>query len=349
MANILYVHLGRTTFVRKDLELLATQHQMIEHAFHSKQNLAIIGTFWKQLVFLLTKGWRAKLVIVQFAGYHSLLPALWARLRGIPCLIVASGTESASYPSISYGNFAKPAQALFTRWSFRMADHVAPVHRSLAASENNYYPNDGIQQGFTHHVKGLELPITEIPYGFDAEKWPFGEEKKPSTFITVAHIPNRVRYILKGIDMVVAMGRRFPNCDFYVVGIKYSPTEEIPANVHLIEAVAHQDLPAFLGDKQYYFQLSISEGHPNALCEGMLCGCVPIASSVTSMPEVVGETGFLVPHRDEDTLAEAVSRALEADVSKLGADARARIEKLYPLEMRREKLLKLTQELLATD
>lgn len=345
MATLLYVHLGRTTFVKKDMDLLAESHDLIEYQFDSQSNLSILKTFWNQLVFLLRKGRKADLVIAQFAGYHSVLPGWWAKLLRVPFLIIASGTESARYPSISYGNFAKPAYAWVTRLSFRMADHVAPVHRSLAASENHYYPHDGVKQGYGNLVPGLKVPSTEISYGFDGEKWPYQQEKEARSFLTVALIHNEVRYVLKGVDLIVRMGERFPDCNFYIVGMKYTPEIAVPDNVHLIAAVPHEELARYFREKQFYFQLSISEGHPNALCEAMLCGAVPIVSAVTSMPETVGDSGFVLQQKDEAQLAELIGTALKADTETLGKKARGRILERYPLNLRRKKLLDLVEEL----
>ena len=42
----------------------------------------------------------------------------------------------------------------------------------------------------------------------------------------------------------------------------------------------------------------MSEGFPNALCEAMLSGCIPIVSNVGAMPKIVKETGYLLLKKD---------------------------------------------------
>ncbi len=326
--------------------MIRKQYEVTEFDFKAKSNLETIGSFIVQLVLLLQKGWQVKGIISQFTGYHNLLPGLWGKIFGIPMIIVAAGTESAGYPSISYGNFAKPLYARVTRWTFRMAQHVLLVHRSLAANENHYYPNDGIKQGFLNHVPGLDIPYTEIAYGFDAEKWTPSKHKRPKTFVTVAHINSHSRYVLKGIDLIIEMGNRFPDCQFVVIGMKYKAPTQVPSNVNLMGFIPHEELPQFLGENQFFLQLSISEGHPNALCEGMLCGCVPIASAVTSMPEIVGDTGFLLEKRDPDALEAIIKQALSADLIQLSQAARSRMVERYPLDLRRQKLLTSIQQIL---
>jgi glycosyltransferase involved in cell wall biosynthesis len=53
---------------------------------------------------------------------------------------------------------------------------------------------------------------------------------------------------------------------------------------------------------EFYLQLSVAEGFPNTLCEAMLCGCIPIGSNVFSIPKIIGDTGFVLKHRNMDEL-----------------------------------------------
>ena len=60
----------------------------------------------------------------------------------------------------------------------------------------------------------------------------------------------------------------------------------------------------------FYLQLSLSEGFPNALCEAMLCGCIPIVSDVSSMPGIVADKGLVVKHRRVDDVVAVLEQAL---------------------------------------
>lgn len=73
------------------------------------------------------------------------------------------------------------------------------------------------------------------------------------------------------------------------------------------------------------------DGIPNVLMEAMSTGLPVVATTVSGIPELIedGESGLLVPSRDEDALADALARALDpqggpALRARLGAAARVR-------------------------
>ena len=91
---------------------------------------------------------------------------------------------------------------------------------------------------------------------------------------------------------------------------------------------------------QFYFQLSMFEGFGLALCEAMLCECVPIGSSVNMIPEIIGETGFILEKKDINELIKLVDQILSsASKDELGQRAKDKIINDYSIEKRRKKLL----------
>jgi glycosyltransferase involved in cell wall biosynthesis len=68
------------------------------------------------------------------------------------------------------------------------------------------------------------------------------------------------------------------------------------------------------------------EGFGLTTCEAMAAGCAVVAVAVSSLPEVVGDAGVLVPRSDAGLLADALRRLVDDPVRRgaLAVAARAR-------------------------
>ncbi|MCF8257890.1 MAG: glycosyltransferase family 4 protein [Flavobacteriales bacterium] len=344
LPKLLYLSPQSSTFIRKDVELLSGRYRVTEHGFLLKGKALLLLMFLRQLFFLLRHVPSAKVVVVMFGGYHSFLPALMTKLLGKPCHIILGGTDCTSYPSIRYGTFRKPLQGWFTAQSYRLCTTLLPVHRSLMAQRNTYYTVDGEAQGCKAFVPGLNTPFVEIVNGYEEEKWTVGE-KMPRSFITVGHFDDPDRLKLKGVDLMVELARAMPHCNFTVVGVGRSDLLSYLPNLNVKGKVDHDELQELFATHRFYMQLSISEGFPNAICEAMLSGCVPIGSDVSAIPEIIGDTGFILKKRDAWLLHELVEQLLvNSDLNRLGMDARERISVNYPISKRAAQFLDVLSE-----
>lgn len=338
-----------SSFVKKDVEMLHEVYEVKGFDFYTEKKSGTPFSFIKQLFFILRHVWTADLIVCQFAGYHSVLPVLFGRLTGRPSLVIVGGTDAHYFPNIGYGNWQKRGLEFFTRLTFIACTHIAPKHRSLMEYDYSYDTQEPSAQGIYARIPGLKTPYTEIPNGYDAEQWQASGARRPNTFITVSgawEYPFQVQ--LKGIDLILSVAPRFPECRFIILGID-SPDRlpTLPANVELLPATPNNQLPIVFSSCTYYLQLSMAEGFPNALCESMLCGCVPVVSAVFSMPEIVGESGFVLPLRNSTALQGVLNAALEGDWAVKSKAARERIVTHYTQRMRREKLLALCDRLMA--
>ena len=78
---------------------------------------------------------------------------------------------------------------------------------------------------------------------------------------------------------------------------------------------------------------STSEGFSNALAEAMSCAVPCVATDVGDSAAILGDTGLVVPARDPDALAHAITTlATSPRLAVLGSAARARIQTRYDPE-----------------
>jgi len=107
-SKLLMIYDKRSTFVGRDVEILAQNYSVTEFHFnvHPKSRTPI--AFIHQFFILLVRGWTLKKVVCQSAGYLSFLPALFSKVMPFKCYIIAIGTDASRLVEINYGHFTKP-------------------------------------------------------------------------------------------------------------------------------------------------------------------------------------------------------------------------------------------------
>jgi len=339
--KILYFHSVNSSFVRKDLILLKENFDTRIFFFDPKIKALLPFQFLRQLIFIIKEIRKSKIIITQFGGYQSFLPSFFGKLFSVPSLIILGGSDCVSFPSINYGNFNKKLLGLFTKWSYGFATHLSPVHKSLVKGEYTYTNDDYPVQGYLHFCPKVKADFTELCYGYDHEFFSFNKDKTPNSYLTVGYL-NHANYYRKGIDLILFLAKKKKDSSFTIVGgnLDNIPIDEIPANVKMIKSVSPEQLIKLYGSHEFYFQLSICEGFPSAICEAMLCGSIPIGSDVAAIPQIIGESGFVLKKKDEASLLELVEKANNCDKEKMAISARKQIIENYPIN-ERDKLITL--------
>jgi glycosyltransferase involved in cell wall biosynthesis len=346
-SSLVYYYPNMASFVRKDMAILRKEYTLhAQEMPHFKKHL-LPWLFLRQALHLLWYLPKAKLCVVQFGGHHAFLPALFSVFFNKPLLIVTGGTDCFKIPEIGYGNFNKKFLGWVTGYAYKQATALTPVHQSLSESWFTYLPGPPQPQGVYNLVKELHTPSYTIYNGYDVEHFtstPEGQNRAAGTCITVAgDLDNPVKYKRKGVDIILEAAEQLPHFQFTIVGT--DRPADAPANTHWHKWLQPSDLPKLLSEHRFYLQLSVAEGFPNALCEGMLCECVPIGSTVAAIPLIIGDTGHLLPTRSAGLLVELLQKADATYTPELGAKARARIISYFTLHEREVRLLRLCKAL----
>jgi glycosyltransferase involved in cell wall biosynthesis len=324
--RILYVHNSKASFVEIDRGILAERYEL--------EDLYQPGR-WPKPVAVVRGVLRADLVFGWFASWHTFFPITLAWLLRKPSVMIVGGFDTANMPDIGYGYQQGGLRRAASRWIMRRARRLATNSEySLSELERN-----------------AEIPrerVTVIHHGVPD---PFGEDlgAKQREALTVGAI-DHTTLVQKGQLPFVEASSLLPDVTFTVAGKWLDQSVErlrgrAGDNVQFTGWLSDDDLQSAYRRAAVYVQASRHEGFGLAVAEAMLAGCVPVVMNVTAMPEVVADAGVFVESQDPEDVAGGVRRALD-----LGPDAarraRERILTAFPMERRRDGILRLVQDAL---
>lgn len=343
--NILYVAPSMSSFIRQDISALSEKYNVIVNTYTWTSKILTPWYMFLQILFILMRIKSVQGIIVSFGGYWSLIPASIGKLAKVPVAIILNGADCASIPPLSYGSLRGALLRYCCELSYKMATVLLPVSSSLVYSKNTYHSySQHSEQGFLHFFPKLSTEYTVVSNGFDVGFWNPGNEivKGKNSFIAVI---SAGQYVLKGGDLILEVADKFPSCIFYLAGLK-KPDHliNVPVNVIFLGKLSPDELRVYYRKCQFYLQLSIYEGFGCALCEAMLCMCVPIGSASNVIPEIIENCGFILEKRDGIVLADLLSHIVEAKNLKfLGERSRQKVMANYPIEERTRKLINMIE------
>lgn len=342
MKKVLWIYTGRSSFVEKDIRLM--KDYFIIDEFHFKYGSYFITLLSFIRMFFHLAFVKYELMVCQFAGFQSFIPSVFHKIFKRKFLIIVGGTDCASIPEINYGNFNRKILGWVTAFSLKNCSYITAVDETLLFQKYTYDSRIS-NQGIKYFVPGIKTPMNVIYNGYDSQKWYCNREKKPHTFITVNTGISAIKR--KGIDMIFDVADDFPNCTFIIIGLDKirSPFKE-KSNVELHSFIPNHELINYFSSSEFYLQLSLMEGFPNALCEAMLCECIPIVSDVAAMPKIVGDAGFVLKKRDVNELKTLIKDALNSDKATMAQKARKRIQENFTEEKRKAELKTLIEHII---
>jgi glycosyltransferase involved in cell wall biosynthesis len=328
------------SFVQQDMRLLMEKYELVVNTYNwSRKELAPLYLL-QQFFSLWSHIFKVELIVIQFGGYWSFLPSLAGKILGKPVYIILHGTDCAAIAELDYGSLRIPLLRWFCMKSYEWATALLPVSESLVRSSNDFYiSGNPISNGFLHHFPHLTTPYYVVPNGFNYTYWKPDSNVKREEFSFLA-VLSKEQYLLKGADLIIELAKRFPDCVFRIVGMdRPQPQHNYPDNLTFIKKISADQLRGYYQKSTYFFQLSIFEGFGCALCEAMLCGCIPIGSCVNNIPNIIGNTGHILFKRDINVLEKLVRSIINTPDPTSSQAARERILNRYSLEDRRNLML----------
>ncbi|MFO7167565.1 MAG: glycosyltransferase family 4 protein [Chloroflexota bacterium] len=252
------------------------------------------------------------------AHAHFLLPTgalalALRRVRGLPTVITAHGSD---VPGYNPDRFKRGHRLL------------APAWRTIARSADalvspSCYLRDLIRAG-------CDVPVEIIPYGYDAPRRERPPKRRRILFVSRLFPRKGAQYFLEalaGLDLtgweVVIAG------DGPMLAPLQEQARQLGLAVDFRGFLKGAPLDELYASSSIFVFPSVRDNFPVVLLEALSHGCAVITTTVSGMPEVVGDAGLLTAPGDVAAIREALRRLMadEALCAELGARARARVER----------------------
>jgi glycosyltransferase involved in cell wall biosynthesis len=322
--KVLLVHPRNASFIQADIGILSR---------HFDVRVLDLGPYKRSLKNSLIVGYKllrgvlwADMSFSWFAERHADVAVRLSRLFGRPSVVVVGGYEVAGIPEVGYGSMLDPKKAKMVRRVLERASVVIAVSKFIEEK-----------------VRSCSAPkrVEMIYNGVDTDR--FAPRPPKEDLVVTVGVITKDTIPLKGFRTFVESAAKLPDVRFMVVG--NSPDGAVaqlkatsPGNVEFTGFVSNQRIAEIYGRAKVYCQLSMYESFGVSLVESMSCGCVPVVASSGALPEVVGDSGLVVPYCDAEATARAVREALEKGD---GRKARERAESKFSAKIREQEIVRV--------
>lgn len=270
-----------------------------------------------------------------------ILGRLAARLLGIPSIFTAHGWAFTEGVSNKKRKFYIKTEKMAARWASKIIC-VSEYDRQLAL---------GSGVGSKNQLVTIHNGMPLIPGHQLADP----SRENPVRLIMVARLSDQKDHRLLFEALAgVSVNKNFV-VDLVGDGPLFSQHKEIARQMGLTGIVnfwgARTDVPELLSKAQGFLLISKWEGFPRSILEAMRAGLPVIASDVGGTRESVidGETGFLVPRGDADTLRDRLLQLINDTELRvrMGRKGRERFLKHFTFERMLAKTIEVYEDVFA--
>ena len=323
--RILYIVAGETGFINIDEKIIRS---------FADVRTTIIATIWDCFKLeLLLNFWFADSILIWFASMHAIPAVLLNYFFNKPLFIIAGGWDVANVPEIKYGAMQGGSRTVIGQWLLSRA------HKVIAVSKSNR--KEIINNGKVHpsRIKLVYNAVSDIDQGDISER--------KDQVLTVGEI-NEETFLRKGLDSFIEVAHKLPEIPFIHIGkwtdkngkpctnmINYI-IKKSPPNIRYLGFVDHEVLEKYYQELKVYLQLSRHEAFGISVVEAIRSGCVPIVSNCYALPEIIGDSGYIVEEYVGETV-EIIKKILRPDYNRFKPDARLD----FSIDKRKKNFMKL--------
>lgn len=199
---------------------------------------------------------------------------------------------------------------------------------------DSYFSKNEIEKHYTKAIGKLKVIYCGWQHVLEYKESPDWQERYP--FLK----PNEYFFSLSTLSRnkngkwIIENAKYNPNCVYAIAG-KYYETDkfEIPENVHMLGFISDEDACALIKNCRAFIHPSLYEGFGLPPLEALALGAEVIASNVTSLPEVLGESVHYIEPGE--------ARVRLEDVLKRNVDESKTALERYSFDDSGEKVLKI--------
>lgn len=313
--KVLYIKPFNSTFIKIDEEILVRNFETkVILLSNQSKKASYIYSVLLLCIYVLRNRNSIETVFTRFADYHTYPLAFLCKVFKIKFIVVVGGFEVAKIPELNYGAFNKKIRGFCVKKTFIYATKILPNTNKLIEYVNSFGLRMPAKGGILNFVPQVRNKITVVNNGFDSEKfYPNEGILDNGMILNVAIINNDQTFLRKGLDVFLNAAKVLPQVKFVQVGASKAyivkKKVNIPQNVEFIEKTSN--VLQFYQRAKVFFIPSRAEGMPNALCEAMLCGCIPVGSNVNAIPDIIANDSLVLATSDMDEVKSKLTKAIE--------------------------------------